>query len=459
MTRIAANDIALARNYGAGPARVALTLAGTPLASLVGDGVLFASPGGSTAHNLNAGGPVLSPLLRALVLRTLNARAPMPGALVLHEDEPVTVLRRGRTARRWPWRSTAGSWASCRRACEATVGVHPTPARLLRTSPPHFFGELAERLAPALTGREGRRTRASSRRSPSAPRGSWSRSTGLRMYEFTCWSYAWRMSSSDGEVVSTTTGMRRRSGSPFTFASTWRPSTRGRLRSSSMRSGRGAPAMLALAMEELERLGAVAGHVQARRRVRGLLQRLLREAHVRRVVLDEEDVDEASVAHAGSVKRNTVPPSFLGSTQIRPRCVATILAQTARPMPVPSCPAAARWNGWKMRSACSAGTPMPLSAIDTSIRSPSIWRAETSTTRGRLGPELHRVRDEVLEQLAQLRGVAGDGRQPLGAHGRVLVADLRVQVVEDLRQRRGEVDALRGRSRPARRGRGRAARG
>ena len=76
---LAANDIGLARRYGSGPARVALTLKGTPLASLVGDGLVFASPGGSTAHNLNAGGPVLSPLLRALVLRTLNARAPMPG--------------------------------------------------------------------------------------------------------------------------------------------------------------------------------------------------------------------------------------------------------------------------------------------------------------------------------------------------------------------------------------------
>jgi NAD+ kinase len=146
MTTIAANDIALGRPYGEGPARIALALAGVPIASLVGDGVLFASPGGSTAHNLNAGGPVLSPLLRALVLRTLNARAPMPGALVLHADEPVTahvapggpslvVEVDGRVAGEIP----AGA--------EVTVCVPDTPARLLRTSAPHFFGELAERLA------------------------------------------------------------------------------------------------------------------------------------------------------------------------------------------------------------------------------------------------------------------------------------------------------------------------
>jgi NAD+ kinase len=143
---LAANDIGLARRYGSGPARLALTLKGTPLASLVGDGLVFASPGGSTAHNLNAGGPVLSPLLRALVLRTLNARAPMPGALVLHEEEPVTVRNApdgpplvvevdGRVAGEIP----AGA--------DATVRVAAASARLLRTREPHFFGELAGRLA------------------------------------------------------------------------------------------------------------------------------------------------------------------------------------------------------------------------------------------------------------------------------------------------------------------------
>jgi NAD+ kinase len=143
---IAANDIALARRYGQGPARLTLTLAGTPLASLVGDGVLFASPGGSTAHNLNAGGPVLSPRLRALVLRTLSARAPMPGALVLHPDEPVTV----RLAHRGPALAVEADGrvvGEIAPGAEVTVAVASSPARLLRTRPPEFFGELAERLA------------------------------------------------------------------------------------------------------------------------------------------------------------------------------------------------------------------------------------------------------------------------------------------------------------------------
>jgi NAD+ kinase len=145
ISALAANDIALDRRPGEGPARVALTLAGVPLASLVGDGVLFASPGGSTAHNLNAGGPVLSPLIRALVLRTLNARAPMPGALVLHEDEPVTV----KVADRGPALTVEVDGrlvGELPPGDEATVGVPATPARLLRTRPPQFFGELAERL-------------------------------------------------------------------------------------------------------------------------------------------------------------------------------------------------------------------------------------------------------------------------------------------------------------------------
>src|SRR5215471_8112828 len=50
------------------------------------------------------------------------------------------------------------------------------------------------------------------------------------------------MSSSACDVVKMTTGMIRSPGSPFSSASTSRPSRRGRLRSSRIRPGRGAPA-------------------------------------------------------------------------------------------------------------------------------------------------------------------------------------------------------------------------
>jgi NAD+ kinase len=143
---LAANDVGLVRRYGHGPARVALHLGGVPLAHVVGDGILFASPGGSTAHNLNAGGPVLSPRLRALVLRTLSARAPMPGALVLHADEPVTVTLEagGPVLAIEADGRVVGELAA---GAQATVRVPAQPARLLRTRPPQFFGELAGRLA------------------------------------------------------------------------------------------------------------------------------------------------------------------------------------------------------------------------------------------------------------------------------------------------------------------------
>jgi NAD+ kinase len=143
---LAANDVALARSYGQGPARLELTMAGVPLSPVVGDGIIFASPGGSTAHNLTAGGPVLSPRLRALVLRTLSARAPMPGALVLHADEPVTV----RAAQDGPELTIEADGqvvGDLEPGAEATVRVPDVVARVLRTRPPHFFGELAERLA------------------------------------------------------------------------------------------------------------------------------------------------------------------------------------------------------------------------------------------------------------------------------------------------------------------------
>ena len=41
---------------------------GTRLATLAGDGLIIATPGGSTAHNMSAGGPILQPGLDAIVI-------------------------------------------------------------------------------------------------------------------------------------------------------------------------------------------------------------------------------------------------------------------------------------------------------------------------------------------------------------------------------------------------------
>lgn len=54
------------------------------------DGVLVATPAGSTAYNLSEGGPLVQPAADALVLTEMCARSPMP-SLVIGPDSEVTV--------------------------------------------------------------------------------------------------------------------------------------------------------------------------------------------------------------------------------------------------------------------------------------------------------------------------------------------------------------------------------
>jgi len=61
----AINDIVVSKPEGR-PIHLDATISGRPISRLVGDGVVVATPTGSTAYALSAGGPIVSPSLRAL---------------------------------------------------------------------------------------------------------------------------------------------------------------------------------------------------------------------------------------------------------------------------------------------------------------------------------------------------------------------------------------------------------
>jgi NAD+ kinase len=64
--------------------------------SYAGDGVVLATPTGSTAYNLAAGGPILDPDLQAIVITPLAAHALSQRSLVIPADQRIDVyLRKG----------------------------------------------------------------------------------------------------------------------------------------------------------------------------------------------------------------------------------------------------------------------------------------------------------------------------------------------------------------------------
>ena len=79
-------------------ARLDLEADGKLVTRYMADGLIFATPTGSTAYSLAAGGPVLMPDSRSFVVTPLNPHALGVRPLVVSDDVAFTVTVRPRTA-------------------------------------------------------------------------------------------------------------------------------------------------------------------------------------------------------------------------------------------------------------------------------------------------------------------------------------------------------------------------
>jgi NAD+ kinase len=71
--------------------RLQVRIDGAPFTSYAADGLILATPTGSTAYSLSARGPVLSPRLRAVLLTPVSPHMLFDRSLVLHPSETVEV--------------------------------------------------------------------------------------------------------------------------------------------------------------------------------------------------------------------------------------------------------------------------------------------------------------------------------------------------------------------------------
>ncbi len=90
-SHVGLNDAVLDSPYGRKMIRLVVSFAGEPPDSYSADGLIVATPTGSTAYALAAGGPLLRPGLEALVVVPLCAHRLSLRPLVLAPNEEVTV--------------------------------------------------------------------------------------------------------------------------------------------------------------------------------------------------------------------------------------------------------------------------------------------------------------------------------------------------------------------------------
>ena len=144
----ALNEVFIGRGAGARAVDLEVTVDGELLAHWVCDGLVVATPTGSTAYALSAGGPFVAPELRAIVVVPVAPHSLVARPLVLGPDARITVTLPD------PARADAcvlvdGELLPCRSRLErvdVSLGAHVV--RLVRLDGAGFAGSVRETFLP-----------------------------------------------------------------------------------------------------------------------------------------------------------------------------------------------------------------------------------------------------------------------------------------------------------------------
>ncbi len=91
----ALNEVVVARGQNLRPVRLTVSVDGRRLTSYIADGLIAATATGSTAYALAAGGPILPPELRNILLVPIAPHLSVDRAVVLSEGSSVSIVVKG----------------------------------------------------------------------------------------------------------------------------------------------------------------------------------------------------------------------------------------------------------------------------------------------------------------------------------------------------------------------------
>jgi NAD+ kinase len=85
------NDVAVVRFPGQPSAKVSVLAGGQPFVSYAADAIVVSTPTGSTAYSFSAGGPIVSPMVEALVVIPAAPHSAYNRGLVLSVRDPLAL--------------------------------------------------------------------------------------------------------------------------------------------------------------------------------------------------------------------------------------------------------------------------------------------------------------------------------------------------------------------------------
>ncbi|MDR2932425.1 MAG: NAD(+)/NADH kinase [Oscillospiraceae bacterium] len=142
------NDIVVARSEKAGIVDIQVSAGGRVITNQRGDGIIFATPTGSTAYTLSAGGPVVDPGLELMVLTAICPHATFRHSLVLPMDTVYTVQEQIINRRNGLTVTADGRRVAVIGADDSLViQKHAAPAKFVELDPHDFYASLSQKLS------------------------------------------------------------------------------------------------------------------------------------------------------------------------------------------------------------------------------------------------------------------------------------------------------------------------
>jgi NAD+ kinase len=141
----ALNDVVVGHGTISRVVRIAAYVDGEHVANYVGDGLIVATPTGSTAYSLAAGGPILHPRLEDILLTPIAPHRALERSLVLPPESVIEI--RLSTEYQAVLTIDGQIETPLEDGDRVTVTVSPHRCKLVRTQPTNYFGHnLLERL-------------------------------------------------------------------------------------------------------------------------------------------------------------------------------------------------------------------------------------------------------------------------------------------------------------------------
>lgn len=98
--KTALNDIVICRKRALQLVELIVSVNGEYLNTFQGDGVIIATPTGSTGYSMSAGGPIIDPKARMILITPINAHDLNAKSIVISAEDIVTIELKGRQSQK-----------------------------------------------------------------------------------------------------------------------------------------------------------------------------------------------------------------------------------------------------------------------------------------------------------------------------------------------------------------------